>query len=99
MKKIVAYVSTLRVHWLVEELGKLGIREMVVTEYFRPLSRISRFEFICRDVQLQAVFQVIHRIGSSGTPGDHFINAQDVEPGMPQSVFSEHATAIMVQGG
>ncbi len=34
MKKIIAYVNTMRVHPLVEELGKSGIRQLVVTEYF-----------------------------------------------------------------
>ena len=36
MKRITAYVYTTRIHWLVEELQAKGIKEIMVSEFFRP---------------------------------------------------------------
>lgn len=99
MKKIIAYVNTLRVHWVVEELGKVGIREMLVVEYFRPLSRISRFEFFCREDQVSDVSRIIHRIGTMGIPGDHVIEIQDVEPGAGELLFAGSLSPNIEKGG
>lgn len=71
MKKITAYVNTIRVHWLVEELQALGIEEIEVTEYFKPLSQISRFELSCEDKLVEKVSAVVHKIGTCGGSADH----------------------------
>lgn len=71
MKKITAYVNTTRVHWLVEELQTLGVQEIEVTEYFKPLSQISRFEFSCEDNLVENVRTVVHKIGTCGQAVDH----------------------------
>lgn len=71
MKKITAYVNTTRVHWLVEELQTLGVEEIEVTEYFKPLSQISRFELSCDDNIVEKVRAVVHRIGTCGKSADH----------------------------
>ena len=98
MKKIVAYVNTLRVHWLVEELGKMGIREMLVMEYFRPLSRISRFEFLCEASLVENVRRTVHRIGTTGDPGDHYIEVQDVEPERVNPLIFEKMIPMIGRG-
>ncbi len=49
MKRITAYVNTTRIHWLVEELQTKGINEIMVSEFFRPTSQISKFEFFCEE--------------------------------------------------
>lgn len=71
MKKITAYVNTTRVHWLVEELQALGVQEIEVTEYFKPLSQISRFELSCDDNLVENVRTVVHKIGTRGQVPDH----------------------------
>jgi len=71
MKKITAFVNTTRVHWLVEELQTLKIEEIVVTEYFKPRSQISRFEFSCEDNLVEYVRVVVHKIGTTGQAADH----------------------------
>ncbi len=80
MKKIIAYVNTMRVHPLVEELGKNGIRQMIVTEYFTPLSCISRIIFLCDEDSLERAREIIRRIGTSGNPSDHLIVVLDFDP-------------------
>ena len=80
MKKIIAYVNTLRVHWLVEELEKIGIAEIMVTEYFSPRSQISRFEFRCDGEAVEQAREIVHRIGTSGFPADHFFEVYDIDP-------------------
>lgn len=71
MKKITAYVNTTRVHWLVEELQTLGIEEIMATEYFKPMSQISRLELSCEDHLVEDVRAIVHKIGSRGEAGDH----------------------------
>lgn len=88
MKKIIAYVNTMRVHPLVEELGKNGIRQMIVTEYFTPLSRISRFIFLCTEDSIDIVREIIRRIGTSGNPSDHMVEVQDFDPRTSDSSLS-----------
>ena len=79
MKKITAYVNTTRVHWLVEELQTLGVQEIEVTEYFKPLSQISRFEFSCQDNLVETMRTVVHKIGTCGQSADHafFVYSQE----------------------
>lgn len=48
-KKITAYVNTYRIHWLIEELQNKGVNGIMVTEFFRPNSQISKDEFLCND--------------------------------------------------
>lgn len=79
MKKITAYVNTIRVHWLVEELQYLGIEEIEVIEYFKPLSQISRFEFSCEDNLVEKVKSVVHRIGTNGQEADHAVFIYSLE--------------------
>lgn len=71
MKKITAYVNTTRVHWLVEELQALGVQEIEVTEYFKPLSQISRFELSCNDNLVESIRSIVHKIGTCGNAPDH----------------------------
>ncbi len=71
MKKITAYVNTTRVHWLVEELQALGVQEIEVTEYFKPLSQISRFELSCDDNLVEDVRTIVHKTGTCGQSADH----------------------------
>lgn len=73
MKKVTAYVNTTRVHWLVEELQAAGVREILVTEYFKPLSQVSRLELLCEDEKVGVVKGIVHRLGTMGEPADHDI--------------------------
>ena len=79
MKKITAYVNTTRVHWLVEELQTLGVEEIEVVEYFKPLSQISRFELSCEDNLVEIVRAVIHKVGSCGQAADHAVFVYSLE--------------------
>lgn len=81
MKKITAYVNTARVHPLVEELLVAGIGEIMVTEYFKPLSQVSRLELLCDEVKVGLVKDLIHRIGTTGGfPPDHDIIVHQHDP-------------------
>ena len=80
MKKITAYVNTMRIHWLVEELEAVGVQEIMVTEYFSPLSKISRFVFLCSDDAVHQACDIIHRIGTNGSAGDHYIDVKEFQP-------------------
>lgn len=77
MKKIKAYVNTTRIHWLVEELQRLGIEEILVREYFSPSSRISCMELLTVDDMVEKVRSVIHQLGTNGEPVDYFIHIED----------------------
>ena len=79
MKRIIAYVNTMRVHWLVEELQNIGVAEIMVTEYFKSLSQASRFEFLCVDELVEKATAIVHRIGTLGSPEDTFIDVQHVD--------------------
>src|SRR3990172_3639803 len=86
MKKITAYVNTVRVHWLVEGLEALGITEIMVTEYFSPSSQISRMELISGDEDVVAVREVVHRLGTSGLAGDHAFFVEEYDPKLPGQI-------------
>ena len=79
MKKIIAYVNTMRVHWLVEELQKLGVGEIMVTEYFKVYSQGSRFEFLCSDDLVGSAKALVHKIGTMGHPEDHTIIVEEFQ--------------------
>lgn len=79
MKKITAYVNTTRVHWLVEELQAVGIEEIEVTETFKPLSQISRFELSCEDNKVEKVREIVHRIGTCGQAVDNAVFVYTLE--------------------
>jgi len=74
MKLITAYVSTVRIHWLAESLQDLGVKEMKVTEYFSPMSRISRMQLICTDDKVQDVIKTVHKTGTTGESADHLVH-------------------------
>ncbi|GEM_PF-1666336 len=86
MKKITAYVNTVRVHWLVEELEAIGTREIMVTEYFSPSSKISRMELLVQDEAVEKARQIVHRVGTTGEPGDHSIFIEDYDPSLPSQI-------------
>lgn len=79
IKKITAYVNTTRIHWLVEELQKQDINEIMVTEYFRPDSQISKFEFLCPDIEIENIKDIIHSLGTCGNAVDHYISVNNAE--------------------
>lgn len=81
MKKITAYINTTRVHWLVEDLHAAGIGDIMVTEYFKPLSQVARLELLCQDAEVTNVKGIIHRIGTTGgPPPDHDIIVSQHNP-------------------
>lgn len=88
MKKITAYVNTTRVHWLVDELQALGVEEIEVTEYFKPLSQISRFELSCNDNIVEKIRAAVHKIGTCGSSADHafFVYSLESNQIWPQNI-------------
>ena len=86
MKKITAYISTVRVHWLVEALKQLGINEIMVTEFFRPTSQISRMELYCDDSLVTEVRKTVHRLGTTGEIPDHDIIVSEFDPDLPGQI-------------
>ncbi len=86
MKKITAYINTVRVHWLVEELEAVGIKEIMVTEYFSPSSKISRMELLAEDDIEQNVRAIIHRVGTTGAYGDHAYFVEEYDPKLPGQI-------------
>ncbi len=78
MKKVTAYINTVRVHWLVEELQKIGIDEIMVTEYFKPTSQISRLELKCGNNWVEEVKRLVHEIGTTGEAADHYFDVKDL---------------------
>ena len=83
MKKITAYVNTLRVQHLMEELSALGVRELKVKDYFSPFPKISYMKLLCEDDKVEKVRSVIDRIGATGTACDHCFRITDFDPGAP----------------
>lgn len=80
MKRITAYVNTTRIHWLVEELQAKGINEIMVLEFFRPDSQISKLEFFCVENQIDDLRPLIHNIGTCGKPVDHLFIVNEIDP-------------------
>ncbi|TAK62706.1 MAG: hypothetical protein EPO24_04755 [Bacteroidetes bacterium] len=83
MKRIVVYVNTMRVHWLVEALQAIGINEIMVNEYFKQYSQASRFQFLCEDCLVERARELVHQIGTSGTAADHYFGVFDYDPTIP----------------
>jgi len=79
MKKVTAYVNTVRIHWLVEELQKIGIDEIMVTEYFKPTSQISRLELKCGNNWVEQVKDIVHKIGTTGNAPDHYFEVKELD--------------------
>ncbi|GBD87287.1 hypothetical protein BMS3Abin03_01215 [bacterium BMS3Abin03] len=88
MKKVTAYVNTIRVHWLVHELQKIGIDEIMVTEYFKPKSQISRLELKCGNIWVDQVRKIIHDVGTTGIACDHYFEVTDLHPD-DKSIFPD----------
>jgi nitrogen regulatory protein PII len=86
MKKVIAYVNTIRVHWLVEELEAAGIKEIMVTEYFSPSSQISRLELLSQDSVVERVREIVHRVGTTGSAGDHCFFLEEYDPDLPSQM-------------
>lgn len=86
MKKVTAYVNTVRVHWLVEELESAGISEIMVTEYFSPSSQISRMELLAKDDEVGRVRDIIHRVGTTGQPVDHSFFVEEYDAKLPSQI-------------
>ncbi|OGU77476.1 MAG: hypothetical protein A2V93_00265 [Ignavibacteria bacterium RBG_16_34_14] len=80
LKRVAAYVNTTRIHWLVEELQKRNINEILATEFFRPNSQISKLEFFCEENQINDLRQLIHSIGTCGKSADHLFIVKEVDP-------------------
>jgi len=86
MKKITAYINTVRVHWLVEELEAIAINEIMVTEYFSPTSKISRMELLAHDNVVEKVREIIHRVGTTGEAADHSLFIEEFDPSLPSQI-------------
>ena len=79
VKKITVYVNTIRIHWLVEELQKEGVKEIMVTEFFRPNSQISKFEFLCIGEKVQSVRNIIHTVETCGKSVEHYFSVKETD--------------------
>lgn len=85
-KAVTAYVNTTRIHWLVEELQKKGIKEIMVSEFFRPDSQISKLEFYCAAIEAESICEVIKKVGTNGNAPDYYFSVNDIA-GNPESIF------------
>lgn len=79
MKLVTAYVNTVRIHWLAESLEAIGIREMRVTEYFSPTSKISKLQLLCAEDLVDDVTRTVHTNGTAGEPVDHLVHVEEFE--------------------
>jgi hypothetical protein len=86
MKRVTAYVNTLKVSRLAEELIAAGIKEMRVIEHFSPTSQISRLQLFCEDDLVDNVREIIHRLGSNGSPPSYDIAVSDFDPAFPSQI-------------
>lgn len=78
MKKVVAYINTLRVHWVVDELLMVGIDDISVYQHFKPLSQISRLELKCDSDKVEAVNGIIRTVGTNGNVSDQLVEIYDL---------------------
>lgn len=69
-----------------EELETTGIKEMMVTEYFSPSSKISRMELLAHDGTVETVREIIHRVGTTGEAGDHSLFVEEYDPSLPSQI-------------
>ncbi|HED06791.1 MAG TPA: hypothetical protein ENI57_01590 [Ignavibacteria bacterium] len=74
-------------HWLIEELQKIGINEIKVTQYFKSHSQISLLELKCDNNFVKEVRKLIHEVGTTGNAVDHYITVKDLSQsdGYPDS--------------
>lgn len=86
MKRITAYVNTVRVHWLAEELVAAGVKEIRVIEHFSPTSQISRLQLCCADELVGRVREIIRRLGTCGVPPDFDLVVADFDPNLPSQI-------------
>ncbi|MBF8295254.1 MAG: hypothetical protein HW389_1799 [Bacteroidetes bacterium] len=86
MNRVTAYVNTLKVSRLAEELIAAGIKEMRVIEHFSPTSQISRLQLFCEDDLVDKVREIIHRLGSNGSPPSYDIAVSDFDPAFPSQI-------------
>ncbi len=77
MKRVTTYISPIRVHWLIGELGSTGIKEIKVVEYFKPLSQVSRIDLLCDETVVDYVCRIIHEVGTTGGLPDHLVFVND----------------------
>lgn len=80
MKRVTAYVNTMRVHWLVEELMTAGVKEVRVIEHFAPTSQISRLQLCCADELVDVVQHILRKLGTVGPPPDVDIVVSEFDP-------------------
>ena len=80
MKRVTTYISPIRVHWLLGELGLTGIKEIKVIEYFKPLSQVSRVDLLCDEYVVDNVCRIIHEVGTTGGLPDHLVFVNDFQP-------------------
>ncbi len=99
MKRVIAYVNTIRVHWLVEELRKLGITEIMVTEFFKAISQVSKFAFLCEDNKVESAKELIRTIGTRGSLEDTFIDVLDFDPSTGDRMPVGQRMSVLQKGG
>jgi len=80
MKRITTYISPIRVHWLIGELGSVGIKEIKVVEYFKPKSQVARVDLLCEEMVVEKICHTIHEVGTTGGLPDHMLFVKDFEP-------------------
>jgi nitrogen regulatory protein PII len=95
MKKVTAYINTARVRSLVEALQAAGVDEIMVTEYFKPLSQASRLELCCDEDRVAAVSEIIHRLGTTGRLADHSVYVRDFDPnGASKALLGQRISSL-----
>ncbi len=77
MKRVASYIDTLRVHWIADELQQIAVEEIMVTEYFKPLSRVSRLQVLCEDDVVEKVREIIFRRGCVGNRHPYYVEVSD----------------------
>lgn len=70
-------MNTVRVHWLVDELEAIGLREIIAAEYFTPLSQISRLALLREDNLVEDARRIVHKVGTTGTYPHHLFEVSD----------------------
>ena len=83
MKRVTTYISPIRVHWLIGELGSTGIKEIKVVEYFKPLSKVSRIDLLCDETVVDYVCRIIHEVGTKDGLPDHLVFVNDFHARSP----------------
>jgi len=95
MKLVTAYVNTVRVHWLAEALETVGVREIKVTEYFSPTSKISKMELLCEENLVEEVIRTVHSNGTTGECADHLVHINEFQGTPPKNMPIGSWTSIL----